>query len=268
MKFKSWIVACSILITLQGWAQLDQYKYIVVPKRFDTFKSVNQHNTSVYIKYLLVGEGFNVVYDDAQPEELRINPCLGLRTVLNDISSLLATKVVIDLVDCQNNLVFTTQEGRSKKKDYKEAFAEAIEEAFRSFKGVRYSYQPKDEVKTAVEPRTPINLSPDEEAVKTNAPEPDIGAEEPLVVVTGSPEPITSPENQEELWYAQETNTGFQLVDSSPKIRMKLFHTSLDDVYIAEGEGITGVVFRDKDQWWLEHYDGTTKLRKRLNIRF
>lgn len=34
-------------------AQLNNYKYIIVPKKFDAFKSVNEYQTSTLVKYFL-----------------------------------------------------------------------------------------------------------------------------------------------------------------------------------------------------------------------
>ena len=265
MKLKYWLLALSLVVSGISSAQLNDYKYIIVPKRFEVFKNVNQHNTSVLVKYLLNEEGFNVVYDDAQPLELRTDPCLGLRTVLNNNSSLLATKVVIDLVDCQGELVFTTQEGRSKEKDYKEAYAEAIQEAMWSLKGLDYSYRPGQK-SNPVEPATPVQEVASEPEVTPASQQ--VPAPEAEVVVSAVAEERESPEVAEEVWYAQELATGFQLVDSTPRIRMKLFTTSLEEVFIAEKEGTPGLVYNKGGSWWYEYYENGTKRKEQLNIRF
>lgn len=266
MSFRILILVICLFTGFQGWTQLNSYKYVIVPKRFETFKSVNQHNTSVLIKYLLSNEGFNVVYDDAQPLELRTDPCLGLKTKLNNTSSLLSTRVVIDLVNCREELVFTTREGKSKKKDYKEAFAEAIEEAFTTFNGIQYNYQPKSNTSVSESSsQTPQGDIP--EAIEVSA-DPKPRMEEKTVVVSGAPVPEPPANQAEEVWYAQETPTGFQLVDSSPSIRMQLLRTTLKEVFIGRKEQLTGIVFKEDDQWWFEYYEGTDKKRSKLNIKF
>lgn len=275
------IVCTALLILMFGVnasAQLNEYKYIVVPKRFEAFKSVNQHNTSVLVKYLLSQEGFNVVYDDAQPMELRTDPCLGVYTKLNNTSSLLATKVIIDLVDCENQLVYTSQEGKSKKKDYKEAYAEAIDEAMWSFRGLDYEYYPsrKDEETTKA-----VMISPAEETVETVetveteeaedlTPSEDVQpvADSSVEEISETNESVSTSTSGTDVWYAQELDWGYQLVDSTPKVRMKLYKTSLSDVYLAESEGKKGVVYQKEGEWWFEFVEGDVKQQTNLTIRF
>lgn len=275
------IVCTALLILMFGVnasAQLNEYKYIVVPKRFEAFKSVNQHNTSVLVKYLLSQEGFNVVYDDAQPMELRTDPCLGVYTKLNNTSSLLATKVIIDLVDCENQLVYTSQEGKSKKKDYKEAYAEAIDEAMWSFRGLDYEYYPsrKDEETTKA-----VMISPAEETVETVetveteeaedlTPSEDVQpvADSSVEEISETNESVSTSTSGTDVWYAQELDWGYQLVDSTPKVRMKLYKTSLSDVYLAESEGKNGVVYQKEGEWWFEFVEGDVKQQTNLTIRF
>ncbi len=275
------IVCTALLILMFGVnasAQLNEYKYIVVPKRFEAFKSVNQHNTSVLVKYLLSQEGFSVVYDDAQPMELRTDPCLGVYTKLNNTSSLLATKVIIDLVDCENQLVYTSQEGKSKKKDYKEAYAEAIDEAMWSFRGLDYEYYPsrKDEETTKA-----VMISPAEETVETVetveteeaedlTPSEDVQpvADSSVEEISETNESVSTSTSGTDVWYAQELDWGYQLVDSTPKVRMKLYKTSLSDVYLAESEGKNGVVYQKEGEWWFEFVEGDVKQQTNLTIRF
>lgn len=275
------IVCTALLILMFGVnasAQLNEYKYIVVPKRFEAFKSVNQHNTSVLVKYLLSQEGFSVVYDDAQPMELRTDPCLGVYTKLNNTSSLLATKVIIDLVDCENQLVYTSQEGKSKKKDYKEAYAEAIDEAMWSFRGLDYEYYPsrKDEETTKA-----VMIPPAEETVETVetveteeaedlTPSEDVQpvADSSVEEISETNESVSTSTSGTDVWYAQELDWGYQLVDSTPKVRMKLYKTSLSDVYLAESEGKKGVVYQKEGEWWFEFVEGDVKQQTNLTIRF
>ena len=46
------------LMNLSLQAQLDSYKYIVVPKKFDGFKYENQFRTSTQIKFLFSQNGY------------------------------------------------------------------------------------------------------------------------------------------------------------------------------------------------------------------
>ncbi|MGY8914676.1 MAG: hypothetical protein ACKVJF_06280, partial [Flavobacteriales bacterium] len=97
---------------------LNQYKYIIVPKKFDGFRNENQYKTSTLIKYLLVENGYNAVYEDALPDDLNRDRCLGAVVGLKDGSGMFSTKLSLILKDCQSKVIFETKEGTSKEKDY------------------------------------------------------------------------------------------------------------------------------------------------------
>jgi hypothetical protein len=251
---------------LRAGAQLDRYKYIVVPLQFEEFRQPNQHQTSTLVKHLFVQEGFTAVYDNALPADLLAQPCLGLRTRLQDESSLFQTKVRLVLMDCQGQVVFETQEGKSREKDYKLSYREAISEAFTSLQGIDYTYTPREaEGETAALPsETAETPSPEGDALPT-APAP-----EAVVAAVEGSEP-RGPEigEESELLYAQPIENGYQLVDSRPSVRMKLLNTSRPDTFIALVDGVAqGMVYNKEGQWWHEFYlEGRPQLHK-LRIKF
>ena len=128
-------------------AQLDNYKYIIVPKQFSAFNKENRHQTSTTVKYLFTQKGFTAVYDDSLPEDLANNRCLGLLVELDDSSNMFSTKTTLVLKDCQGDEVYRTIEGRSKIKEYRAAYREALGEAFAPIQAMLYSYTPKEEPK-------------------------------------------------------------------------------------------------------------------------
>ncbi len=281
-----------LLGSLNGFAQveLNNYKYIIVPKKFDNFKKANKYKTSTLIKYLFTQEGFNAVYDDALPEELNSNRCLGLLVFLNDESSLFTTKTSLILKDCSSQEVFKTQTGTSKIKDYNGAYNEALTEAFGSIKALEYKYVPKNgnsepltisfkndvknvEKKKMKEPKNKVDdvvvkqeATPEKQLYKSNEPvESNIKKEEPFVDKVDS---IVANAPMAEVLYAQEIANGFQLVDSTPKIKIKLFKTSLADYYIAQADNKNGVVYKKEGKWHFEYYSDNNLKTKELNIKF
>ncbi len=266
----------SILITLLMFGsasfvfgQLNDYKYIVIPKKFETFKQENQFRTSTLMKYLFTNEGFNAVYEGAFPEDLQADPCLGLTADLVDASSLLTIKASISLKDCYGVVVFETQQGKTKTKDYEQAYREAISEAFGSLRGLNYSYDPKKEEKT----EAPITVSfkddvkslEEESAadtVTTSKPGITPSTKDQTVVIV----PITGSEDKNVL-YAQPIENGFQLVDTTPKVVYVLKSTSAPEVFLVTKEGKNGVVFKEGGKWYIEFDEKGTKA-KELNIKF
>ena len=269
-------------ITMRG--QLNEYKYIIVPKKFEGFKSENQYMTSTMVKYLFTKKGFTPVYDDALPEDLANNRCLGLMASLSDDSSMFSTKVTVILKDCQSIEVFRTVEGMSKIKEYTAAYKDALEKAFVSFNGMGYAYTPKTEVKT--EPKE-VGSKPITVSYKDDVKKLEEKTETPVVKQEAtvenqsfeSIEPKTSTYTKAEpktdsnpvatgLLYAQPIENGYQLVDSTPKVVMKLISTSVENVFLTDFHGNSGVVLQKDGKWFLEYSEGGEKKMKELNIKF
>ncbi|MCJ7467469.1 MAG: hypothetical protein MUO53_12345 [Maribacter sp.] len=281
------LVILLFMIPLMSHAQLNEYKYIIVPKKFDGFRNENQYQTSTLFKYLLVQKGFEAVYDDALPEDLNANRCLGLLLDFEDLSSMFSTKVILKLKDCNSAVIMATELGKSKEKDFKLAYNEAIKDAFRSFDAINYSYNPKDkdeepvtlrfknDVKKLEEPpkETPKNrkeqvaieeVTPERQTYKSVEPVPsDLKkGENDMAKATPSPMAIS------DVLYAQEVPNGYQLVDSTPKIRLKLFKTSKPDQYLAKSDEIEGIVYAKEGKWFFEYYVGDQLRVEELNIKF
>lgn len=272
-------------------AQLNDYKYIVVPKKFDDFKRENQYLTSTLVKHLFAEKGFNAIYDDALPDELNNDRCLGLTAQIKDESTMFLTKATIVLLDCQSQEVFLTQQGTSKEKEFRLSYGNAIRDAFRSFDEISYSYAPsaaempsekvtvsfKDDVKQLPEVKTVENENKEEVAAKVmeegkvaeNKTIPEV-----VVAEVAAPEPQVKKESEprapdnNDILYAQEIPNGFQLVDSAPKVRLKIYKTSLARVYLSENEKGNGLVYEKNGQWLLEYYDGYNLKLEKLNIKF
>ncbi|MBK5209267.1 MAG: hypothetical protein JJE44_07160 [Flavobacteriaceae bacterium] len=120
---------------------INSYKYILVPNQFEFQKSPNQYQLNSLTKFLFERAGFTVFFmDDTLPDDLAHNSCLALKTSVNNASSFLSTKLRIDLSDCYNQVVFSTEEGKSKEKDYKMAYHEALRNAFVDLENLKYAY--------------------------------------------------------------------------------------------------------------------------------
>ena len=262
-------------------AQLNDYKYIIVPKKFEEFRSENLYQTSTLIKYYFEENGFNPIYDDEMPVDLAGNRCLGLTVDLIDESTMFSTKLAIALIDCNNQEVFRSLEAKNRIKEYKEAYRDAIQNIFVSFAGMDYAYEPKEEVE---EPATiVVSFRDDVKSVKEESnehvPEQKATTEEqvyksiepkPTNIVRES-NPTTEADHAslpEGLLYAQPTENGYQLVDSTPKVVLRLESTSMDNVFMTTYMGNNAVVFEKNGKWLLEYSDNGQKVQKELQIKF
>jgi len=276
---KNLFIALFFLGSFYGSAQeqLNEYKYIIVPKRFDDFKNENQYKTSTLVKFLFEQKGFNVVYDDALPPDLNQNRCAGLLANLKDDSNMFTTKVRIVLKDCNSKEVFVTQEGTTKIKEYDAAYSDAVRKAFASFDGVNYTYKPSSTTSVA---DLPLNSGGGIVAVtqttvtttkKPNNPPmapvqqqatPEVQSYKDMTPVPSDIEKSTA------ILYAQEIPNGYQLVDSTPKILLKIFKSSVPNVYTAVGDDKNGMVYNRDGKWFFEYYAGDKLTVEELNIKF
>jgi len=137
-------VLAFFIATMSAFAQnLDQYKYIIVPEKFEFSKEVNEYQVNALTKFLFDKYGFEALMKaEEKPLDLQENYCLGLTANVKDNSGLFVTKLVVQLEDCRGSIVFETKEGRSRIKDFKDAHQEALRDAFTDIKELNYEFNP------------------------------------------------------------------------------------------------------------------------------
>lgn len=276
MKKLSFLLFFTIGFIVNGQNQLNEYKYIIVPKQFNNFKKENQYQTSTLVKYLFIKKGFNAIYKDALPEELSQNRCKGLFVEIKDESSMFITKTTIVLKDCTEKEIFVTQQGTSRLKEYKPAYMEALTKAFQSFDGL-YKYSGK-----AAGNEAPITVSFKndvkklEEKISKNLGVETSGAtknEKAAVEVKKEEVKESIPQivpviETSNILYAQQVSNGYQLVDSTPSIRLKIYKSSISNMYLATDNDTNGLVYNKDGKWFFEYYkNGELKIEE-LNIKF
>jgi hypothetical protein len=200
---------------------------------------------------------------------------------------MLTIRVHISFQDCNGVEVYRTATARSKIKEYKAAYKAAIESAFESLDGYTYQYKPAadespivvnfgDDVKT-LEPEIVTKAEVKEEVTETPTipetpaiPAKDMVVEEsPATVVQGEvAEKAVPSASDDSLWYAQEIPNGFQLVDSSPKVRLRIYQTQKEGVFLAKGEASEGIVYEDRGNWYYDYYLNGKLVHQMLNIKF
>jgi len=144
MEKKLFVVFVFFYITTSfAQSQLDGYKYVIVPKKFEFLKENDKFELNSLTKFLFKKAGFEtIIKGDDSPEELAKNPCLGVLVDLKDNSSMFTTKVTLDLTDCHNKIIYTSDQGSSKEKDYKKTYQQALRKAFASIEAMNYKFNP------------------------------------------------------------------------------------------------------------------------------
>jgi hypothetical protein len=243
---------------------INNYEFIIVPELFDFLKEPNKYLTSSLTRFLLKKNGFTVVSNLEQyPKELRDNPCNGLNALVVDKSSMFKIKVVIELRDCSNRLLYTSEEGVSRLKELKKGFQEAIRSAHASMNDV--VYEPfllesigKDKIEIII-----INPVLVEE-------ENDIKIDAGLLEVNNLEESAqVSPINNTALastLYAQPKENGYQLMNLIPKVLFVIVKTDIKNTFIIKDKN--GILYKKGENWIAEFYEGNKRVVKEYSIKF
>jgi hypothetical protein len=296
------LVGCIIFSNAQS--NLNDYKYVIVPNKYEFLKEADKYQLNSLTKFLFNKYGFMAIMEDESlTDELLKNKCLALTSNVISNSGLFKTKLTVELKNCKQEVIFTTQVGETREKDFAKAFNFALRGAFKSFQDVNYSYQPNVE-KTAL--ASDDNASEQEEVEKLKAEiealkkEKEIQVKEeakPIVekevqvveeevepVVEEKVEPVAEEkvevkfkkvvekrihvqtEASSDVLYAQPIENGFQLVDSFPKVVYKIKRSSTKDMYFVEGT--QAVIYKSDSDWILEYYENNVLKTKTLNIKF
>ncbi len=297
MKIKIFTVLAILMATLSTFSQenLNAYKYIIVPKKYDFLKENDQYKINSLSKFLFEKYGFETVMEgEDYPEDLIRNRCLGLKSNVVKESGLFKTKLIVELKNCYDKTVFTSRVGETREKEYEKAYNLALRDAFTSFEELNHKFEPseshmaaneqlaeekksetameiqklKEEIETLKQEKI-VEVAPVEPAMEVEAvKQVDPVKVDPIKaeVVKETPKETISMEAKSGVLYAQEIDNGFQLVDSTPKVVYKIKKTGLDHVFLVENMNAT--LYKKGDQWILEYYENGALKQIELTIKF
>lgn len=243
--------------------KVNNYKFIVVPDQFDFLKQKDEYKTSSLTKFLLKKNGFTVVLNSEQyPKDLRDNPCSGLKALVLDKSSMFKVKVIIELRDCSNKILYTSDEGVSKLKEFKKGFQEAIRNAHASMNDIAY------------EPFLLETIGKDKKEIVTVNPVlvkevKEVKLEVELPVINNIEAAQISPINNIALsttLYAQPKENGFQLINLKPQVVFVILNTSVKGVFVIKDKN--GLLYKKGENWIAEFYEGGEIVVKKYSIKF
>ncbi|WP_413927827.1 hypothetical protein [Flavobacterium sp. KACC 22761] len=255
-----------LFVSVVGFAQsaqsaqaVNDYKAVIVPLRYDFLKSDNQYRMSTISKGNLTKAGFQAFYANEElPADLS-DRCQLLYMDVKKDNGFLVTKLFVELKDCYGTVVYTSEIGKSKEKDYEAAYRESLNMAFVSINGLHYKYSGKTVTpigKTGMITAAPVAVA----ATATAKP-----AQTQVQTTIATPvADVTDPN----LLYAQPTENGFQLIDKTPKVVMKLLKTSRPDSFIAIKDGVQGTLNAKDNQWFFEYYQNDKLVSEKVSVKF
>lgn len=209
------------------------YKYAIVPAKFSFLNEVNQYRLNNLCKLYLEKYGFVTYYDtDVLPEEIASTNCKRIYLDVENSSSMFVSKLTIVLKDCKNTILFKSEIGKSKEKEYAVAYNEALRDAFRSFDKLNYHY---NEVQ---KPQEDVAKSAESKVFTTS----EISTEAIL--------------------------NGYLLIDATTsKVILKLLKITNPDVFIAQSKTKNGIVTKRNNQFVLEYYENDQLISEQLQVK-
>lgn len=218
----------------------ENYKYVIVPKKFSFFSDENEYNTSSMTKAFFEKEGFIVYYDTDQfPSDLANNRCLAFYVNALKKSNMFITKINFELKDCANNVIYTSIQGSSREKEYQMSYNESFRMALAAMKG-QLNFTNTSTGKTIVENET----------------------------VSATPIAVESKNVPMERLTAIAIQNGYKLVDSVPTVIYELLATSIENVFTAKKGTISGTFLKKNTGWYFEYYQNDQLVSEKVEVKF
>ena len=239
------IVLLFILISSYAFSQsVTDYQYVIVPVKFDFLKKEDQYGLNTLTKLLLQKYGFKAYLSTEEiPSDIDNQRCNFLYADVTENSGMMMTKIKIALKDCKEKVLFETQFGGSREKEFAAAYNQALREAGKSFDKLDYKYNGKSTVTSEViETKTEV-VTPKKAIAPTDI----------------------SPLYSEPLFAKPYGETGFQLLTNNtnvPRFVMTIYKTSSPDCYFVNN----GVLLRKSGKWFLEYYKDDKLVSEQLSI--
>jgi hypothetical protein len=240
-----------LLLSAIGFSQnLNDYKYAMVPSKFNFLKEENMYNLNALTKLFMEKYGFVTFMDnEAYSEDFATNNFNKVYVDLDEKSTMFKTTIKVVLKDVTNKVIYTSGEGTSRSKEYKVAYQEALRGAFNSLSSLNHNYveKNKSQLEFDIKKSKDVEVPSDKDMV-----------EEKIVYSNSSSNNLL----------AQPISNGFQLINLEPKVIYKIFNTSTKDVYIATKGTIQGVFFSKNNEWFFEYYQNDKLVTEKVEVKF
>lgn len=228
-----------ILCFFVSFAQ-SETKFAVIPNKFSFLKNENPYNLSTNLKLYFEKLGYEaIVMGEEYPVGMNTTSCNTIYPDLIENNGLMSTKVVVVVKNCKGEIIVQSKEGVSREKDRRTAYLQALRNATESF--VIPDYNEATKSKTVV----PTNVEITKEATATENTTDNL----PILL-------------------AQPIENGYQLVDGTSKLIVKIFKTTQPDYFTAVSDTKNGVVFKKEGTWYFEYYENNVLKSEKITIKF
>ncbi|WP_179345428.1 hypothetical protein [Winogradskyella ursingii] len=246
------IVTILFCATVTAQKDVNNYKYILIPKQFDFLKRADQYQVNSLTKFLFNKYGFDAYFiDDELPQDLRQDRCLALTGNVNKHSGIFKTKLEVTLTDCYGNIVAQSRVGESRLKKFDRAYAEALRDAFITYEEMDYKYQPHNVIQKR------------KEEISFSDENPELPKPQPSVKFENENNHLISTNTD---YKAIKVTSGFKLMDSENNVVLTIFNTPRENMFLVKDK--SAIVFKKNDQWIYYESTESYKLEKIIKIQF
>ncbi len=278
------IVLLLVQSSVFGQSNLNDFKYILIPKQYDFQRSDDQYQLNSLTKFLFNKYGFEAYFENEDiPSDVSQDRCLALRADLKKLKGFLITRLQFELQDCNGNIVSASKVGETKVKQYDKAYNIALRQAFETYQNANYSYQPKtkatpvvvtsnkveDAVVTTSESTSEVkeevieDVKSEVETKSMNTAESKASEVQETVKVQPDPEPIKEVDKS---WYASPIDNGYKVLDANKSTVMTLLYSGATDVYMVKDKN--AIVFKKDGYWMYSSNDGNGIKVNRIDLKF
>lgn len=234
---KNLILIFCFLFSYNSFSQvLNKYQYVIVPTKFDFLKEENEFRISTIVKNELEKLGFIAFYENNIPKEIAFNNCEVLKVDLIKDETFLWKTMNLVFKNCQNIVIYRSEEVRSKEKEFKLAYIECVKKIFESLNRINYKYKESD-VQSSI-------LHQNQKSTIVN--ETEIN----------------------EVLTAVKTTTGFLLKDELTNTIYKLTSSGKSDIFLAQKGEKKGILYQKDKDWVFEYTNDNQLVTEMVNIKF
>ena len=253
MKNLFFVLIMSLSFAGIAQSSLNDYNMAIIPARFDFQKKDNEHRINSTIKAFLQQKGFEVyLSSDELPEGFMDYNCNKVVVKAVEENTVFITKLKIEFRDCKGKLLFTTDLAETREKDFAKAYNQVLLKTLSTFNKANYKYSGKtyfdEEADEKIKSRDVENVS--QEVTKVIKSEKEVTYEK-----------VGKPSKQEN------NQSSIKVINKTNQKELILYKTSNPNIYLANYNGINGIVMSKENVWFFEYTDGDKTISERLDIK-
>lgn len=232
---KKIVLLLLMMLSLNAFSQtLNDYKMVLIPSKFSFQKEDNQYRINTTIKAYLKQKGFDAYLSTERlPEGFIEYNCNKLYVNAVTEGNMFITKIKFEFKDCKDNILFVTDFGESREKEYATAYNFATIQSIKTFDKANYKHNGRDF---------------DEEVIQAKLKEMNKEVITETKVVT------------------EKTELFYKVTDKLTGENLVLYKSSNPSVFLTSFKNRIGMVIRKENSWFFEFLEGEKVISEKIDV--